>query len=112
MYVKMDNGRSIGLLGSYVDDCLFAGNNDFTNYIEQTQTRFESKPAKWDNVDFLGVRIETNQQGSDKVFEVSQRSHIEKLQEIPTQSSLLNSAQLELLSHGYVIRDLIYACCK
>ena len=34
IYIKRDNGMSIGLLRGYVDDCLFGGINVFTSCIE------------------------------------------------------------------------------
>ena len=77
MYIKIEDSNTIGLLGSYVDDCLLAGNETFGRYFRPTRGRFESKPAKWDNVEFIGVKIETKQTNDGKFFEISQRSHIE-----------------------------------
>ncbi len=46
LYIKRQHGRTIGLLGGYVDDCLFAGDDLFIQCIKKTQDEFESKSAK------------------------------------------------------------------
>ena len=46
LYIKQANGATIGMLGSYIDDCLFAGSEGFNHVINLTRNRFESKPVE------------------------------------------------------------------
>ena len=57
LYIKLCNGQFSGLLGSYVDDCLLGGDEEFQNLTEKTLERFDSRPREWDKVEFLGVSI-------------------------------------------------------
>ncbi len=57
LYIEEHHRRTIGLLGSYVDDYLPAGDYLFIQCIKKTLDEFESKPMKWDDIKFLGVRI-------------------------------------------------------
>lgn len=46
LYIKQTQIYTIGILESYFDDCLFAGNDSFNDVIKMTTKRFESKPVK------------------------------------------------------------------
>ena len=48
--IRKIGGRTIGILVSYVDDCLFARDRTFNRFIEYARTNFESKLFEWDNV--------------------------------------------------------------
>lgn len=84
LYMKESSGQTIGLLGSYVDDCLFAGNPDFDTCIKATQERFESKPLESDNFEFLGVRIKKHKSSDGSIwYTLSQPEYSERLKPIP-----------------------------
>ncbi len=42
LYTKQQYERTVGLLGSYVNDCLFAGDDLFIKCLKKTQDEFES----------------------------------------------------------------------
>ena len=46
LYVKQVDGKTIETLGSYADDCLFAGERSFNVLIEQFRKKFESNPVE------------------------------------------------------------------
>ena len=54
LYIEQVDSKTIRILGSYVDDCLFAGDWSFNVFIEQFRKKFESNPVEWDNLSFLG----------------------------------------------------------
>lgn len=43
-----------------LDDSLFSGGPAFKPVIEMTRTKFQSKLLVCDDLDFVGIRIETN----------------------------------------------------
>lgn len=55
LYIKQTQGSTIGILGSYVDDCLFASIDSFDDLIKMTIEHFETQTVKLNNVEFLGV---------------------------------------------------------
>ncbi len=59
LHLKKSGSETIGLVGSYVDDSLFAGNPKFNADIAKTMQKFETKPLKWDDFEFVGVTIST-----------------------------------------------------
>ncbi len=59
LHLKRSGSETIGLLGSYVGDSLFAGNPEFNADIAKTMQKFETKPLEWDDFEFVGVTIST-----------------------------------------------------
>ena len=105
LYMKHSGGNTVGILGSYVDDCLFATSREFIPVIEKTRKRFESKPVKWDNVEFLGVQIATKAEATGRtVFEINQPNHIRALEEINSKSKFAtftsNRALISWMCHS------------
>lgn len=82
LYVKEGDGQTDGLLGSYVDDMLLGGNEDFQRLTESTLTRFDSKPREWDDTEFLGVRIRTLLRPA-RHFTLSQPEYIKLVRTMP-----------------------------
>ena len=87
LYIKKSCGNTIGVFGTNVDDCLFAGNLDFNEVIKKTQTIFESKQVEWNKVKFLGVKIVTRRENNKTWFEMNQIGYIERLQQIPVNAA-------------------------
>ncbi len=87
LFMKKSRGNTIGVLGRYMDDCLFAGNVEFNEVVNKTQKRFESKPVEWDSVEFRGVQIVTRRENNTTWFEINQIGYIERLQQIPSNAS-------------------------
>lgn len=83
LYVKDGGGDVDGLLGSYVDDMLLGGNEEFQRLTETTLARFESKPREWDNTEFLGVQVRTLTTPR-RHFTLSQPEYIKLVRIMPT----------------------------
>ena len=82
LYIKQIDCRIIRMLGSYLDNCLFAGDRTFNRFIEYTRTDFESKSVEWDDITFLGLKTLTKKKDGDTWFEINQCEYIDKLQQI------------------------------
>ena len=72
LYVNKINGHTIGMLGSYVDDCLFAGNEEFKKHILKMKQKFDAKPVESDNFEFPGVHIHAKRKSDQLWSEISQ----------------------------------------
>lgn len=73
-----------GMLGSYVDDCLFAVGPGFEDVLKRCTDTFDAKPVVWDNTDFLGLRVETmKDDDGDRTLQVHQPQHLRNLRQIP-----------------------------
>ncbi len=46
LYMKVSSDETIGLLGSYIDESMLAGNKEFSNDIWKTMERFENRPIQ------------------------------------------------------------------
>lgn len=87
LYAKRDtNGKLLGLLGAYVDDCLMGGNRQFQQITELTLRRFEGKPRKLDGADFVGVEFATHAEPTPH-FSLGQVAYIDNLNVLPTTAS-------------------------
>eukprot|EP00170_Pyropia_yezoensis_P002751 contig_11549_g2756 len=82
LYYKYGDGHADGLLGSYVDDMLLGGNENFQSLTESTLTRFESKPREWDDTEFLGVCVRTLSKPS-RHFSLSQPEYVTLVHKMP-----------------------------
>lgn len=60
VYIWVQHGDISGIAGTYVDDSLNAGNEDFQKHTERTLTKFGSKPRLLDNFDFYGTQVDTS----------------------------------------------------
>lgn len=83
LYVKDGEDDVDGLLGSYVDDMLLGGNEEFQRLTEKTLTHFDSKPREWDNTEFLGVQVRTLTTPW-RHFTLSQPEYIKLVRIMPT----------------------------
>eukprot|EP00170_Pyropia_yezoensis_P002201 contig_9242_g2205 len=81
-YYKDGDGHADGLLGSYADDILLGGNENFQSMTESSLTRFESKPREWDDTEFLGVCVRTLSKPS-RHFSLSQPEYVKLVQTMP-----------------------------
>lgn len=58
LFFKSIRGKLSGLTATYVDDTLQAGNQEFSDFAKQTESRFECKPRDYDSCTFVGKQIE------------------------------------------------------
>lgn len=80
LYVKHKRNKTIGICGSYVDNSLNAGCQEFEALTKATLAKFESKPKVYDSFDFYGCQIETI---APRICKVSQRYYIQNLNPAP-----------------------------
>lgn len=83
LFFKLVQKKLQGLMGTYVDDSLLAGDDEFLKLSEKTIEKFESKEREFDNIRFAGVYIETLENG----FRLHQKSYIERLQLLNSNAS-------------------------
>jgi Reverse transcriptase (RNA-dependent DNA polymerase) len=99
LFYKSISKRLQGLNGTYVDDSLLAGNDNFMKLSDKTMQLFESRDREMDNNKFAGVNIVTKSAG----FETQQRDYIEKLSILPTEAPFSDfrskRAQLAWITH-------------
>lgn len=82
LYIKNGDDGVEGTLGKYVDDTLLGGNEAFQVLTEKSLEAFESRPRTWDNVEFLGVAVETVP-GSPRSFRLHQASYVAVTRQLP-----------------------------
>ena len=110
LYIKKIGGRTIGMLGSYVDFRLFAGDRKFYRFIEYTRINFESKSVEWDNIEFLWVQILTKQKDGDTWLEINQCEYIDKIQQI-TSSADFTTYRSERAKVSWICHTRPDICC-
>ncbi len=64
LYMKNLSASTVGLLGNYVDHCLFTGNAEFLPFTKKAQDMFQSRPIAKKNIEFICVQI-TNTKSRD-----------------------------------------------
>ncbi|PXF39432.1 hypothetical protein BWQ96_10885 [Gracilariopsis chorda] len=63
LFFKHINGQLAGLAGTYVDDSMLSGSDEFMKSTDVTSQRFEAKPKALDNFVFAGLEISTTDRG-------------------------------------------------
>lgn len=63
LFFKLIQGQLGGLSGTYVDDGIHAGNEDFLKECDKTQEKFKSRARELDNFTFSGIQLETTPDG-------------------------------------------------
>lgn len=75
LFVKHVDSKLVGLTGTYVDDSLWGGNEDFMAFSDKSLKKFESREKEVDNTTFAGVRVKT----TNDEFELTQEHYTKKL---------------------------------
>ncbi|MEM1283154.1 MAG: reverse transcriptase domain-containing protein [Chlamydiota bacterium] len=83
MFFKLAHNKLCGLMGTFVDDSLLAGSEEFLGTTDLTLDRFESKKRELNNFRFAGIYLKTLEDG----FYLNQRSYIDRLSPISLSSS-------------------------
>ena len=83
-----------GLAGTYVDDTLFAGDDEFLVHTNKTSNKFDSKSRQFDHIRFAGVYIDHNKDG----FLLHQSSYIDRIEELDLNANfeIIRSARAQL----------------
>ena len=111
LYVKRNEEDVDGLLGMYVDDVFLGGNVEMQRLTELTLKRFDSKKRVWDNIEFFGTSIQTEDGG---LFSITQEQYIKRLKPIPMDASFqsFRSFRSVLAWIGYTRPDVLCAINK
>lgn len=83
LFLKHINEKLAVIAGTYVDDSILAGREEFKQRRNKTSTRFDSKKSIPDNSTFAGIEISTVLNG----FRMHQRKQIQKIRVIPAEAS-------------------------
>lgn len=83
LFFRKTRGMLSGLIGTYVDDSMLAGDPDFLRHTDQTLQKFDSKGREMDNTSFAGVYIETLEKG----FKLHQKSYAKRIEKLPMDCS-------------------------
>lgn len=81
LYHFMCDGVCKGLSGSYVEDLLRTGEQDFRRVSKETNTRFEMAEDRMLPSEFCGFVIVIDNNGN---FVIDQNSHLRRLGRMPT----------------------------
>lgn len=71
LFFKCIDGQPRGVIGTYVDDTISAGNKDFENETKITEQKCDSKNREYDNFKFGGIEIETM---DNQAFKIHQKT--------------------------------------
>ena len=82
LYMRKGVGGLVGLLGTFVDQCLLGGNSAFQAATESTLRVFEAKPRQMDNMEFVGVRV-TSTLATPRTFTLDQTQYATTLEPMP-----------------------------
>lgn len=100
------NGQGVnGLLGAFVDDLLGTGECKFNSALNKISSRFESKPRVHDDIYLASVHIKRSDNGTNTV---DQAAHIENLEKLSKNPTLINFDQNDTLEHGSHKHDQKY----
>lgn len=101
MYVKMKDNQLIGLSGTYVDDILRVGSEEFRMIASKTNNEFEMDDDKELPCTFTGFKLEKNEDG---VLQLQQHDYLSQITVLPEDASFsdLASTRMKLawLSHS------------
>eukprot|EP00170_Pyropia_yezoensis_P000956 contig_4436_g959 len=78
LYVRDGTDGVDGLMGTYVDDSILGGNENFQVLTGATLRQFDAKPRQWDNFEFLGVTIASTR-GADCSAKLIQANYVAAL---------------------------------
>lgn len=109
LFVKYGSDDVDGIAGNYVDDNFLGGNEYFQKLTEKTLDTFESKPRQWDNVEFLGVKVTTDN-GVERRFLQSQADYIKNLLPAPLDATFGHFTSVRA-SLAWVAHSRPNLCC-
>lgn len=79
LFFKQLSGTLHGIVATHVDDTLSAGDKKFEQDTRITARRFDAKPREYETLNFAGVSIETQQNGSRLMHQAQYAAKIELL---------------------------------
>lgn len=83
LFFKKIGERLVGISGTYVDDGIHAGTEEFLAECDKTQSKFESRKREMDNFTFACVQVETIENG----FKLHQEKYARAIKLLPTDCS-------------------------
>ena len=111
LHLKYSRNGLQGLLGTYADDCMLAGDQRLQKGTEKMLIKFDSRPREWGDVMFLGTTIQTLQNPHVRSFQLREPELTNKLTLIPedTTSEKFRCARALVAWPAHTRADL---CCQ
>jgi len=89
IFFKDSSGKLSGLTGTYVDDTLHIGLDEFRRLSQQISERFESREEELDNFTFAGISVQTTNGG----FKLSQEKRWSACKSYPQRPRFVTLSQ-------------------
>jgi len=83
LYMRKGVNGLFGLMGTFVDDCLLGGTDEFQMATKTTLRVVEAKPRQMDEMEFVGVQVKTSQR-LPRTFKLDQTAYVASLTLLPT----------------------------
>ncbi|PXF40018.1 hypothetical protein BWQ96_10274 [Gracilariopsis chorda] len=107
LFFKHISGQLAGLAGTYVDDSMLSGSDEFMKSTDVTSQRFEAKPKALDNFVFAGLEIST----TDRGLCLHQRKQIGELTMLPPDAPF-SEFKSRLMSLGWITHTRPDISCR
>lgn len=109
-FYKHIRGRLAGLAGTYVDDCIMTGSEEFRNLTTKTLETFESRDRVMHNFTFAGIEVETMDDG----FLLHQGKQATRIRILPIEAtfSQFKSTVMSLAWLGHTRPDISCAVAQ
>jgi len=86
LYMRKGVNGLVGLMGTFVDDCLLGGTDEFQTATKTTLRVFEAKPRQMDEMEFVGVQVKTSRR-LPRTFTLDQTAYVASLTLLTTGAS-------------------------
>lgn len=83
LFFKLVRGKLAGVSGTYVDDGIHTGNDEFLKECDKTEQKFTSRQRALDNFTFSGIEISTHKEG----IRLCQRNYALSIKPLPSNCS-------------------------
>ena len=96
LYCLFEDDKLVGIDGSYVDDLLRAGTNEWKTHWDATVERIQITEIKQEQLTFIGMRITE----SENMYQIDQNVFMSKMEQIPSDVRFSKFVSWERNSHG------------
>ena len=92
LYCQFEDDQLVGINGSYVDDLLRAGTDEWKNYSDATLERFETTGSQQAPSIFAGMHITE----SENMFHIDQDFYMSRIEQIPLNAKFSRFASMKM----------------
>ena len=107
LYMRKGVDGLVGLMGTFVDDCLLGGTDGFQAATNKTLRVFDAKPRQMDEMEFVGVQVKTSQR-LPRTLSLDQTAYVASLTLLSTDATYerFTSVRATLAWVGHTRPDL------